>query len=77
MSPQNPSTHQAGNRPLRLLKLPSVTRRTGRSRSAIYRGMADGTFPRPVRSSERSVAWIESEIEAWIARCIAASRGGA
>lgn len=66
-----------GARPLCLLRLPKVVERTGKSRSAIYRGVAEGTFPKPVRASARSVAWVEAEVEAWIAQRIAASRGGA
>ncbi len=67
----------AADRPLRLLRLPEVVKRTGRSRSAIYRDAAEGTFPKPVRASARAVAWVEGEVEAWIAQRIAASRGEA
>ena len=49
-----------------ILRLPEVTRRTGRSRSAIYRGVADGTFPAPVALGPRAVGWRESDITAWI-----------
>jgi prophage regulatory protein len=49
----------------RILRLPEVEAATGKKRSAIYDGMADGTFPRPVPLGERAVGWIESEILAW------------
>jgi prophage regulatory protein len=71
---RNILANSASERPLRLLRLPEVCRRTGRSRSAIYRDASEGTFPKPVRASERSVAWVEGEIEDWIAQRIAASR---
>lgn len=37
------------------------------STSALYRRMSEGTFPRPVAlGSKRRVAWIESEVLAWL-----------
>jgi len=58
--------------PLALERLPHVKHRTGLSRSAIYRSVAIGTFPAPVKLGERASAWIESEVSAWIAARIAA-----
>jgi len=49
----------------RILRLPEVEAATGKKRSAIYDGIADGTFPKPVPLGERAVGWIESEILAW------------
>ncbi|WP_234411336.1 helix-turn-helix transcriptional regulator [Rhodanobacter thiooxydans] len=40
------------------------------SRSRVYAHMAEGQFPRLVKLG-RSSAWLESEIEAWIAAKIA------
>jgi prophage regulatory protein len=62
--------------PASLLRLREVRRRTGKSRSGIYRGIADGTFPAPVKLGERASAWVESEIEAWIADRIAERDAG-
>jgi prophage regulatory protein len=39
--------------------------------SAIYWAMARGEFPRPIKIGPRAVAWIESEINDWIASRIA------
>lgn len=50
---------------VRLLRLPEVMTRTGRSRSRIYEAMALGTFPQAVSLGSRSVAWYEHEIRAW------------
>jgi prophage regulatory protein len=50
-----------------LIRLPEVTRRTTKSRSAIYAAIASGNFPKPIRIGQRAVAFIESEIDAWIA----------
>ena len=56
------------------LKLPEVRRRTGKSRSTIYAGIADGSFPKPIKLGPRAVGWIESEIESHNQACIDASR---
>jgi len=52
--------------PTVLLKRPEVTRRTGLSRSTLYVWMARGAFPKPIKLGTRSIAWRESDIEAWI-----------
>lgn len=56
----------------RLLRRKEVENRTSKSRSAIYDGIRKGTFPAPVPIGGKSVAWLESDIEKWIADCIAA-----
>lgn len=58
----------------RLMRRPDVLRDTGLSRSSLYRKIAANEFPPPIKLSEKSVAWVESEVTAWIARQIAASR---
>jgi len=55
-----------------LLRLPQVQARTALSRSEIYRRIAAGTFPAPVKLGERASAWPEHEIAAWCAARIAA-----
>ena len=62
-----------------LLRLKEVCRRTGKSRSDVYRHIAAGRFPAPVKLGVRASAWVESEINAWIAERIAdrhIGRGG-
>lgn len=49
-----------------LLRLAAVKDRTGLSRSAIYAMLDDGSFPRPVKLSERLNAWPDEEVEDWI-----------
>lgn len=51
----------------RLLRLPEVLRRTGLSRTTIWRRVGKGTFPAAERISENAVAWRESELLAWMA----------
>lgn len=49
--------------PAIFLRLPAVTRLTGRSRSTIYRLVAARKFPDPVALGPRAVAWRRTEIE--------------
>ena len=58
----------------RVLRLPQVLDRTGLTRSSLYRLHAAGVFPRRVQISERSVGWVESEVEAWLAARVSSSR---
>lgn len=60
----------------RILRLTPVIQKTGISRATIYDKINKGEFPRPISLGVRSVGWLESEIEAWIASRIEASRGG-
>lgn len=61
--------------PIRLIKMPEVMHRTANGKAWIYRLIAQGRFPKPVKIGSRSVAFVESEIDAWIEQRIAASRG--
>lgn len=46
------------------LRLPDVSKRTGKPRSTIYKEVSDGLLPPPVRIGERSSGWPDSEIDA-------------
>lgn len=48
-----------------LLRLRAVMHMTGLSRSSLYRLIADGQFPRPVRLGPRTVAWRRVDVDAW------------
>ena len=63
--------------PIRIVRLPAVQARTGLGRSTIYVRLAEGSFPRPVQLGARAVGWIESEVDEWIRKQIALSRGEA
>ena len=53
------------------IRLRQVLNRTGLTRSTLYAYIRDGRFPAPVPISERCVAWVEAEIDRWIADRIA------
>lgn len=57
--------------PRRLIRLPEVLKRVGLSRARMYGLINAGRFPKQVRIGLRSVAFIESEIEAWMDSVIA------
>jgi prophage regulatory protein len=55
-----------------LNKLPQVLAKTGLSKSHLYALAQKGEFPKPIKLSERSSAWVESEVNDWIDARIAA-----
>ena len=58
------------------VRLDEVRARTGLSRSTLYAYVRDGRFPAPVAISKRCVAWVEAEIDRWIADRIATRARG-
>ena len=69
--------------PQTLLRLPDLTAKTGLGRSAVYARITpnpkrpndyDPTFPKPIKIGGRAVAWLESEVDAWIAQRISSNR---
>jgi prophage regulatory protein len=50
----------------KFLRLPDVRSRVALSRSQIYRQMKAGLFPCSYDLGARAVAWLESDIDAWI-----------
>ena len=66
-----------GNVPTALIRRKAVSDKTGLGRSAIYQRMAEGTFPKQVKLGRELVAWVESEVDAWIAERIAERDSGA
>ncbi|WP_269791008.1 AlpA family transcriptional regulator [Stenotrophomonas sp. Iso1] len=57
-----------------LLRLPRVKAKVDLSKSQIYALINAGSFPPPVKLSERCSAWVEAELDEWIEERIAASR---
>ncbi|HFE8513564.1 MULTISPECIES: helix-turn-helix transcriptional regulator [Proteus] len=59
-----------------LIRLPEVMRRTGFSKPYLYKLISDDKFPKQVKIGSRSIAFVESEVDEWIANKIAESRSG-
>ena len=47
------------------IRLKDVIKKTNLSRSTIYRFVQNNDFPKPVKLGERSIAWVENEINQW------------
>lgn len=58
-------------KPQRFLRLTDVQGRIPYSRSTIYQLVAQGKFPKPISLGDRAVAWVESDIDKWMADRIA------
>ena len=58
----------------RFIRLAEVLATCGKSRSSIYEGIKEGTFPAPVKLQGRSSAWLKSEVLHWMQACVAARR---
>lgn len=56
----------------RFLRLADVVKRINISRATIYRLIATGQFPLPVKLSERTSVWIDEEVESFCQRRVEA-----
>jgi prophage regulatory protein len=50
-----------------IIRLPKTIEKTGLSRSTIYGLLARGEFPQQIKLSPRTMGFLESEVDAWIA----------
>ena len=58
----------------RFIRRKEVQAKTGLGASSIYAMMKQGKFPKAITLSERRVAWIESDVDQWIAERIASHK---
>src|SRR3984957_8907336 len=65
--PARVEPRQLGARPIRMLRLPQVIDTTGLGKTKIYELQAEGAFPMRVKITSHSVAWVEEEVQAWLA----------
>ena len=56
-----------------LLTIDAVCERVGLRRSAVYKRVQEGTFPAPVRLSQRCARWRSDAIAEWIERVSSAA----
>jgi len=57
----------------RLIRLSEVRERVPFGRSTLYLLMSQGDFPKPIHIGKRAVAWLESDITAWIENRLSAA----
>ena len=50
----------------RILRLADVTARVGLRKSAIYKMIREGEFPKPVKLTGKAVGWRAREVDDWI-----------
>lgn len=50
----------------RFMRIKEVSAITGLAKATVYRYVSDGIFPRPIPLGGRRVAWLLSELEAWM-----------
>lgn len=53
---------------MKIIRSAEVTRKTGLSRTTLWRLEREGKFPRRIQLGENSVGWSEDEIHEWIDR---------
>ncbi len=61
------------NAPIRMLRLAQVATMTGLSKAKVYELQRLGDFPQRVQLTAGRVAWVEAEVQAWLAARIAAN----
>lgn len=61
---------------IEVLRIAQVVKKTGQGTSTLWLAVKLGTFPPPIKLSQRSVAWIKSEVNAVLAARITISRSG-
>jgi len=49
-----------------ILRRQEVEKITGMATSTLYLKIKNGHFPKPIKLGERSVGWLENEIDEWI-----------
>lgn len=59
---------------LEILRRREVQARTGLSRSTIYDKIKNRSFPLPISLGSKSVGWLKTEVDEWIAERIKISR---
>jgi prophage regulatory protein len=59
-----------GTRHIRMLRLNQVLDLTGLGKTKIYALQKEGDFPKSVKITSYAVAWVEEEVQNWLARRI-------
>ena len=49
-----------------LITLKAVTAKVSLGRSTLYRLVASGQFPKPVRVGSKAIRWVAAEVDDWI-----------
>ena len=52
--------------PMKFLRMKQVMELTGLSRTGVYLSVERGEFPQPIKLGCKAIAWVESEVNAWM-----------
>jgi predicted DNA-binding transcriptional regulator AlpA len=50
----------------KIIRLPEVLEKVGLKKSAVYKLIKEGDFPKQVKLGKHASGWIESDVQAWI-----------
>lgn len=50
----------------RIIRLPEVLEKVGLKKSAVYKLIKEGDFPKQVKLGKHASGWIEADVQAWI-----------
>jgi prophage regulatory protein len=59
---------------MQLLRMKQVTQRIGLCGARVYQMIGAGEFPKPIKLGDRAIAFLESEVNDWIAKKAQAPR---
>lgn len=51
---------------INILRIAGVSKKTGLSKSSIWKGISEGTFPAPLELGPKARGWRESDINEWL-----------
>ncbi len=64
----------SNEKPQSLMTMAQTTKKTTQCKSLIYKHIKEGKFPQPIKLGGRRIAFLESEIDEWIAERVKESR---
>lgn len=64
--------HTTAPQDIKILRINDVAKRTGVCRATVYNWLKSAEFPRQIQLGPKSVGWVASEVDAWLAGRIAA-----
>lgn len=56
---------------MKIIRISELKEITGLSRTAIYKKMSEGKFPKNIKLGARAVGWLSSDVDDWITSLIA------
>lgn len=51
---------------INILRIAGTSKKVGLSKSSIWKGVGEGTFPAPLELGPKARGWLESDLDEWI-----------